>query len=199
MLGNEKSSIETVRFLTSGTGELTGHCIQEQRRTLADLQGVFLDEPARQSMNQSQLVYQVQLYQPVPDGTSGGLFFGNTTIQPGRVGDEYFMTKGHFHARRQCAEYYWCLRGQGALILMDESRRCWMQAMSAGSLHYIPANTAHRTVNTGDEALIFGACWPADAGHDYQTIAKRGFSARLRCVEDRPVLVPVRAMDERVS
>jgi glucose-6-phosphate isomerase len=33
--------------------------------------------------------------------------------------------------------------------------------------------------NVGEGQLCFGACWPADAGHDYETIAKHGFSARV--------------------
>lgn len=180
-----------VRFCTEGTGELAGAAVREQRRLLGELAGVFADEAARRAMDPNRLVYRVQLHLPVPEGTEGGLFFGNTTIEPGRVGDEYFMTKGHFHARRGRGEYYWCLRGQGALVLMDEGRRCRVEWMTPGSLHCIPGHTAHRVANTGDEPLTFGACWPADAGHDYDTIARDGFAARLRCVDGRPALVPV--------
>ena len=43
--------------------------------------------------------------------------------------------------------------------------------------------------NIGDETLCFGACWPADAGHDYQTIAQHGFSARVLKVGDRAKVV----------
>lgn len=182
--------LHAVRFLTEGSGELAGDGVLEQRRLLGDLEGVFADEPARRAMKQDSLVYRVQMYCPVREGTCGGLFFGNTTIEAGRVGDEYFMTKGHFHARRECGEYYWCLGGAGALVLMDENRRCRMERMMPGSLHYIPGHTAHRVANTGDVPLVFGACWPADAGHDYQTIARWGFAARVRRIEGRPALVP---------
>ncbi len=179
-----------VHFATQGTGELAGRDVREQRRTLADLVGVFADETARQAMDPDQLAYRVQLYMPVPDGTEGGLLFGNTTLEPGRVGDEYFMTKGHFHATSDRGEYYWCLAGIGALILMTRDRQCSAQTMTPGSLHYIPGHTAHRVANTGDQPLTFGACWPADAGHDYDTIARDGFSMRLRHVAGRPTLTP---------
>jgi glucose-6-phosphate isomerase len=182
-----------VWFLTGGSGELRGKSIREQRRALRDLAGVFTDEAARQAMDGGQPVYRVQLYLPVEEGTEGGLFFGNTTIEPGRVGDEYFMTKGHFHAKRDRGEYYWCLRGRGALILMGEDRSCRVEWMAPGSLHYIPGHTAHRVANTGEEPLTFGACWPADAGHDYDSIARDGFSMRLRCIDGRPALVPASA------
>jgi glucose-6-phosphate isomerase len=171
------------------TGRLTGASVQESSRTVADLAGVFLDETARQALPAAQVAYRVQLYLPVAEGTLGGLFWGNTFIEPGRVGDEYFMTKGHFHAQRDRAEYYTTVQGQGALILMNEDGHTWYEAMHPGSVHYIPGRTAHRVANTGDSVLSFLACWPADAGHDYDTIATHGFGARLREVNGVPQLV----------
>lgn len=99
------------------------------------------------------------------------------------------MTRGHFHEKREAAEYYWGISGNGLLLLMDEDRSHRVEAVSPGSLHYIPGWTAHRVVNTGDEPLRFGACWPADAGHDYDTIARDGFSARIFCRDGVPVVV----------
>ena len=49
--------------------------------------------------------------------------------------------------------------------------------------------TAHRVAHIGRRVLSFLACWPSDAGHDYQTLAHHGFSARLRCIEGQPKLV----------
>jgi glucose-6-phosphate isomerase len=65
------------------------------------------------------------------------------------------------------------------LVLMDESRATRTDAMFPGSLHYITGGLAHRVVNTGDEPLLFGACWPSDAGHDYSSIKAKGFGARV--------------------
>ena len=175
------------------TGRLSGSALSESTRTIADLVGVFLDEAARRALPPEQVAYRVQLSLPVAEGTEGGLFWGNTFIEPGRVGDEYFMTKGHFHARRNRAEYYIGVQGQGALILMDETGRTWTEPLTPGAVCYIPGHTAHRVANTGNTVLSFLACWPADAGHDYETIAAHGFSARLREVNGQPVLVPVAA------
>jgi glucose-6-phosphate isomerase len=171
------------------TGRLSGAAVQESTRTLADLAGVFQDEAARQALPPKQVAYRVQLYLPVAEGTVGGLFWGNTFVEPGRVGDEYFMTKGHFHAQRDRAEYYTTVQGQGALILMNEDGRTWYEPMQPGSVHYIPGRTAHRVANIGDSVLSFLACWPADAGHDYDTIAANGFGARLLAVDGEPQLV----------
>ena len=140
-------------------------------------------------MSQDQLVYEVQGLFPIKQGTEGGLFFGKTTIYPGRVGNEYFMTKGHFHKNSNRGEYYWGLQGEGMLILMDRQRNTWAEKMHAGSLHYIPGHVAHRTANTSDELLIFSACWPSDAGHDYEEIMEYGFSARMKEFNNEPKLV----------
>ena len=170
-------------------GELAGRPVDESTRTLGQLQGLFADEQARAAMDQDTLVYRVLRHHPVAEGTAGGLFFGTSFVQPGRVGDEYFMTRGHFHSRIDAAEYYWCIAGEGVLVLMDEARRCWGERLEPGTVHYIPGRVAHRLANTGEQALCVGACWPADAGHDYASIAQRGFSARLRCVGGEPALV----------
>jgi glucose-6-phosphate isomerase len=61
--------------------------------------------------------------------------------------------------------------------------------MSPGSLHFIPPNTAHRVANVGAVPLRFVACWPSDAGHDYDSIRKHGFGARLRSVNGEATLV----------
>ena len=142
-----------------------------------------------EKMSPATIVYEVQSHMAVKDGTPGGLFFGTSNVMPGQVGGEYFMTKGHYHARRECGEYYWCIQGTGALILMDESGKCWFEPMQPGSLHYIPGYIAHRLANTGDTPLRVGACWPSDAGHDYASIAEHGFTARLMNVGGVPTLV----------
>ena len=89
------------------------------------------------------------------------------------------MTKGHFHAQSDRAEFYWGIQGKGMLVLMDRNRNTWAEEVYPGSLHYIGGEIAHRLANIGNEKLIVGACWPSDAGHDYEEIAKNGFSARL--------------------
>ena len=168
---------------------MEGDPIINQTRKIKDLTGVFRDKTAFDLMDPEKLAYTVQSWLPVPDGTPGGLFFGVSTIMPGKVGSEYFMTKGHFHEKSDCAEFYWGVKGCGMLVLMDRERNTWAEEVHTGSLHYIGGEIAHRLVNTGDENLVVGACWPSDAGHDYAEIAMNGFSARLLEVEGEPRLV----------
>lgn len=171
------------------TGELTGKGVEKVCRKLGDLKGVFRDHAAWDSMDPAQLIYRVQMFRPVAEGAVGGLFWGTTFVEPGLVGDEYFMTKGHFHALRDRSEYYVTTGGEGALILMDESRQTRFEPMQPGSVHYIPSGHAHRVANTGSAVLSFLACWPSDAGHDYQSVLDHGFSARLRRVNGSPQLI----------
>ena len=156
---------------------------------MKNLKNVFLNEGARAKINSDVLVYEVQAYLPVEEGKSGGLFFGNSTVYPGKVDNEYYMTRGHFHQNIDTAEYYWCVQGEGVLILMDENRKVRAEKMQQGSLHYIPGKIAHRVANTGSNKLVFNACWPSDAGHNYKEIDEKGFSARLLEVKGKPTLV----------
>ena len=170
------------------TGMLAGEELNSSKKTLKDLEGVFLDENVRKTMDQETIVYTVQAYLPVKEGTKGGLYFGNSTIYPGKVGKEYFMTRGHFHANKNTAEFYWCISGEGFLIFMDENRFVWAELMRPGSMHYIPGKVAHRVSNTGDDKLVFNACWPSEAGHDYSSINTYGFSARILELNNKPEL-----------
>lgn len=180
---SESGSASPVRGSTLhvdfGQGKLTGS-VTEIVRTLGDMSDSYEDRAAVAQLDPHSVVYRVHVHRPVPEGTVGGLFFGTTFIRPGRVGHEYFMTKGHFHKKRHCGEYYWALSGMGLLVLMDESRQGWSIRLERGAVHYVPGFVAHRLINVGDSVLSVGACWPSDAGHDYASVAGGGFSVRVR-------------------
>jgi len=180
---------ETFLRYDSNSGKFTGdEGIIRSEKPVSKLQGVFADEAARAAIPQDTIVYFVEMHDREEQGKRGGLMFGTSFVNPGKVGDEYFMTQGHFHAKRECAEYYWCLGGEGFLLLMDEEGAVTAEKMEKGTLHYIPGHVAHRLVNTGKEVLAVGACWPSDAGHDY-TIAKTGFGVVVKEVDSHPVIV----------
>jgi glucose-6-phosphate isomerase, archaeal len=183
----EKGKITTSPVsLDITSGQLSGAPIMQSYKKIADLKDVFKDETLRSKLPQDKLVYIVQAWMPEEEGTPGGLYFGTTIIHPGKVGDEYFMTRGHFHARRETGEFYWGIKGSGILILMDEKRNVRAEEMKQGSLHYINHYIAHRVANIGSEPLVFNACWPSDAGHDYDEISNNGFAARLVEKEGKP-------------
>lgn len=174
--------------VNAATGALSGDGVAASGKKLGQIAHLFRDRDALSRMDPETVVYSVECHEAVAAGTPGGLFFGTSTVRSGRVGDEYFMTKGHFHSRRETAEYYWGISGSGVLLLMDENGVCRAEEVTAGSLHYIPGRVAHRLINTGEDDLVVGACWPSDAGHDYGSIETKGFPVRVVCSDGTPVL-----------
>ena len=166
-------------FVDWADGKLQVPGLRSSEKKLGQLKGIFENEQAWRQLDPETIVYQVWWWEPVPSGTEGGLFWGTTEIQPGRVGNEYFMTRGHRHVVRNRAEFYGTVAGSGKLLLKDSAGHTWFEDMTPGSLHYVPGEVSHRVVNTGDIPLRFIACWPSDAGHDYEIAGGRGFGARI--------------------
>jgi glucose-6-phosphate isomerase len=181
--------LTTPVFLDWCRGMMIGEPVQESFKTLQDLKRVFHDSSALSKLDPSREIYRVRWWSPANPGTEGGLFWGLTMLQPGKVSDEYFMTHGHSHANGTRAEFYGTVSGNGMLIQMNTERRVWGEIMAPGSLHYVRGENAHRIANTGSIPLIVWACWPTDAGYDYEPIADQGFSARLVERDGKPVFI----------
>lgn len=169
------------------TGTIAGAPSLE--RHLSDLRGYFADPLAYQAAlaQEDVLLYTVTNIEPAQG--DGALHYGISSILPGRIGCEYYMTKGHFHAWRPAAEYYIGLRGSGLLLFEDEQGLCWSVPMTPNSGVYVPGHTAHRTVNTGAEPLVFLGIYPFNAGHDYGTIQERNFSQIVVEVNGQPTVM----------
>lgn len=170
-------------------GVLRGQDAHNSRKTFGELRDLFA-EGAGSSLAEETELYRVSWTGTRGAGATGALLFGCTTLAPGVVGEEFFMTHGHFHADRTRDEIYLPVSGRGLLLRMDEERRCWAEDMIPGKVVMISGVHAHRVVNTGDEPLVFWASWPADAGYDYGTIRSEGFSIRVFRREGGPVMVP---------
>ena len=183
------SIVEPTYTVDYSDGKISGKEVLNPIKKMKELAAIFEDSDAFLKIDGEKTVYEVQAIFPVKEGVNGGLFYGKTIIYPGKVGNEYYMTKGHFHQKKDRAEFYWGIKGEGILLLMDENRNCWAEKMFSGSLHYIDGFIAHRTVNTGKDKLVFGACWPSDAGHNYEEIIRNGFSARVKEIEGKPQLI----------
>ncbi len=186
---NHLSIINPAYNVDFSNGLIQGESVINSVKYLKDLTNIFEDEQAFLSSDKDKIIYQVQAILPAKEGHEGGLFYGKTLIESGTIGNEYFMTKGHFHQKADRAEFYWGIQGEGILLLMDKNRQTWAEKMYRGSLHYINAYIAHRTINTGNVALSFGACWHSDAGHNYREIMENGFSARVKRINGTPKLV----------
>ena len=51
----------------------------------------------------------------------GDVAFGLSRGFPGKIGHEYYMTKGHFHNITDTAEVYYGLSGHGILLIENEA------------------------------------------------------------------------------
>jgi glucose-6-phosphate isomerase len=109
----------------------------------------------------------------------GHLLFCLSTLQPGVVGDEFFMTKGHYHTIAHTGEVYLCLRGEGYVMMKTSDGKSAWERLARGRMVYVPPYWAHRSINTGEEPLTTFCVWPADAGHNYGDIANEGFPKRV--------------------
>ena len=120
------------------------------------------------------LLYEVfELSRPE---VAGELIQGISIVHPGRVGDEYFMTKGHFHTVIETGEVYYCLEGEGMMVMETPEGDWAVEPLRPGRVVYVPPRWAHRSVNTGNStALATFFSYPGNAGHDYGTIERQGF------------------------
>ncbi len=150
-------------------------------RRASDMRGYYADVAALERLiaeRQDPMHYEV-LEVPVPE-KRGHLMYCISTLQPGVVGEECFMTKGHYHSVSNTAEVYLCLRGEGYLVMKTTEGQFAAERMTRGRMVYVPPFWAHRSVNTSQrEPLVSFCVYPAEAGHNYGDIAKEGFSKRI--------------------
>ena len=159
-------------------------------RRLSSMRGQFTDQRAydAQMAQEDMLLYEV--YEFLRPESSGELLHGISIVHPGKVGDEYFMTKGHFHAVLDTAEIYYCLAGEGYMVMETPEGESRIAALHPGGVLYVPPRWAHRSVNTGANAdLITFFVYPGHAGHDYGSIEKQGFRKLVVARDGRPAIV----------
>jgi len=150
-------------------------------RRASDMRGYYADPAALETLiRQGDPIHYEVFELPVPE-ESGHLMYCISRLQPGTVGAEYFMTKGHYHQSAGTAEIYLGLRGQGYLLMKTAGGQCHAEPLARGHMAYVPPFWAHRSVNTGAEPLISFCVYPANAGHNYGDIATEGFPKRVFC------------------
>jgi len=170
------------------TGEISGASLVEQH--LSDLKGCFADTAVyeRTLAAGNSLLYTVAAFGP--GSGDGDLHYGLGRLMPGRIGDEYFMTKGHLHAWREAAEIYFGLSGEGVMLLQEEATgESRMVPLKANGAVYVPGCTAHRTMNVGNVPLTYIGVYPAKAGHDYGSIAKTNFRCMVVERNGKPAMI----------
>jgi len=150
---------------------------------LSDLKEYFSNPEAADpilSKGENSIVYEYYDYS-TPE-VEGHLTFGVTTIYSGKVGKEYYMTRGHYHEKND-AEIYLGLSGRGLLLMQTKGGEVTYLDLNPGYIGYVPPGWGHRTINTGGEKMVFFFIYPSDAGHDYEFVKEKGF-AKIVIEED---------------
>ena len=159
-------------------------------RHLSQMKGMYFDteETERILAQEDPLIYEYYEL-GCPEDSAGDLAFGTTILYPGRVGDEYYMTKGHFHVQLETAEVYYTLAGEGCMVMENPEGDTIEVPLKAGEAMYVPKRYAHRTVNTGSQPLVVFWTFAADAGHDYGTIETKGYHKMVVEKDGRPQII----------
>ena len=149
--------------------ELISQCSDQTIRYGNDMKGYYAEEPESE-----EIIYEVFELK-----SHGHIRLDITRMNPGKVGNEYYMTKGHFHEDNLAGEVYFGLKGEGIILLQTAEGDTEEAELKPGFIVNIPPKWAHRSVNVGDDELIFLAVYPETAGHDYETIERQGFKKRV--------------------
>lgn len=164
-------------------GELHG-ATSRYTKTLSDLDGLYEDRPAYQALLRSiggDVVYEVTDYRPSTN--TGDMIIGVTRMAPGRVGREFFLTRGHIHARADRPEMYYGERGHGVMLLESPAGEVRTVEIRPRTVCYVPPFWIHRSINVGPDELVMTFAYPADAGQDYAIIERAG-GMRSRIIAD---------------
>lgn len=160
--------------ITPGAPSLSGRTSRYEKR-FQDLDGIYLDSVAYgelASTDPDGLAYWVD--ESRAGEQVGALIIGLSALSHGRVGDEFYMTRGHLHAQAGAAEFYYCVRGRGVMVMDDLHGNSSAIEMTPGRGVHVPGGWVHRSVNVGDEVFATMFSYPADAGQNYNIIAKAG-------------------------
>ncbi len=163
---------------------------ETSKRYLSNMHDMYADEEALREMidKNDEMVYE--FHEIGAPETPGDLAFGCSITYPGKVGNEYFMTKGHFHTILETGEIYLTLRGHGYMLLENPEGDWSAQELTPGKMVYVPQRYAHRSINVGtSDPLVTFFCFRGDAGHDYGTIETKGYRKLLVEVDGQPQIV----------
>ncbi len=146
------------------------------QRKLSQMKGMYYDEAAFEKALAAEDTLVYEFYDSGVPESANEVAYGTSITYPGKVGDEYYMTKGHFHTVLETAEIYYCLSGHG-YMLMENPEGDWEAVeLTPGKALYVPGRYAHRSINISDsEPLVTFYAFPGHAGHDYGTIETKGY------------------------
>jgi len=172
-----------IGYVDIASGQLKG-ATNRYVKTFRDLEGLYEDVDAFSAVVAERgdaIAYEVTDYKP--SANAGDIIIGVTRMEPGKVGREYYMTRGHIHARPNRPEMYYGESGLGVMLLESPAGDIRTVEIGPKTMCYVPPFWIHRSVNVGQEPLVMTFAYPADSGQDYDIIAKAG-GMKSRIVDD---------------
>ncbi|WP_043361078.1 glucose-6-phosphate isomerase family protein [Microbacterium testaceum] len=166
-------TVDIARGLLAGGSE-------RYEKHLPDLVGVYRDDAAYAeavARDDGEPVYWVE--SSTPETGRGALTIGLSVLRPGRVGDEFAMTRGHLHAQSEFAELYYGVAGSGVMLLESVEGESRALPITPGVVVHVPGGWIHRSVNVGDDTLVTLFTYATEAGQDYGIIADAGGMRQL--------------------
>lgn len=154
------------------------------KKTYDDLVGLYADEAAFEAIlaeRAGKVAYEVTSY--TPGEKVSDLIMGVTRMEPGKVGDEFFLTRGHIHANGDRPEIYYGQSGTGLMQLESPEGEVRLVEVKPQRICYVPPYWIHRSVNTGSDNLVMMFAYPSDSGQDYGIIERSG-GMKVRIVDD---------------
>lgn len=151
---------------------------------LTDLSGLYADTAAFDALlklDGDKIVYEVTEHRP--SNSEGDLIFGVTRLSPGKIGNEYYLTRGHIHKNANRSEIYYGEAGMGVMLMESPDGKTRTVAIAPRVMCYVPPYWIHRSVNVGNDDLVMTFAYPADAGQDYDVISRTG-GMQQRIVDD---------------
>jgi len=160
-----------------GQGNMS-HATSRYEKKLSDLAGLYADAQAFSDLlaKGDPVVYDVSEFRP--SNRSGDMIFGVTRMNPGRIGQEFFLTRGHIHAKANRPEIYYGQKGRGLMHLESPDGETRIVEIAEQTICYVPPYWIHRSINIGDEDLVMVFSYPADSGQDYGIIERSGGMAK---------------------
>lgn len=153
---------------------------QRYEKRFRDLSGLYRDDSAFQAQlgaRGDDVVYWVE--SSAPEAKPGALTVGLSVLEPGLVGDEFAMTRGHLHASPEHGELYYGISGNGVMLLETVDGESRVLPISTGVAVHVPGNWIHRSVNVGSDRLVTLFAYATLAGQDYDIIERAGGMSQI--------------------
>jgi glucose-6-phosphate isomerase, archaeal len=159
--------------------------VEPNPRKFSEMKKLFMDPDAKAPFDEMYYMYRhVHFKEHEEILEKAGVTYDITVLPPGKIGEEFNKTAGHYHAMKEGThiaypEVYEVLHGHALFFLqkMDESFQDLITVVAmeakAGEKVVYPPNYGHIIVNIGDDVLVTGN-WVGDKFERmYKQVAER--------------------------